>query len=166
MLTAFDELPDSARVWVYGVDREIDRSAESMLLGEVDNYLTSWSAHGVPLSAARQWKDGRFLTVAVDQNRAGTSGCSIDGLFRTLKSLEPEIGAAVVTSGLVFFRGNDGGIRSVTRDEFTKLGATGEVNGETEVFDPSVTSLGEWRSRFSSHASDSWHGSLLPKRAG
>ena len=165
MLTAFEELPDSSRVWVYGVDREIESRAESLLLAEVDDYLTKWTAHGVPLSAARKW-DGRFLTVAVDQNRAGASGCSIDGLFRTLKSLEQNIGAALVTSGLVFFRGKDGAIHSVTRDEFTKLGASGEVNGETEVFDPSVTSLGEWRARFSSHASSSWHHSLLPSRAG
>src|SRR5215211_629184 len=163
MLTAFEALPDSSRVWVYGVDSEIDTSAESLLLEEVDNYLTTWSAHGVPLSAARKW-DGRFLTVAVDQTRAGASGCSIDGLFRTLKSLEPNIGAAVVTSGLVFFRGKDGAIRSVTRDEFGELGARGEVNGETEVFDPSVTSLGEWRARFSSHAANSWHRSLLGSR--
>lgn len=165
MLTTFDDLPDSARVWVYGVDRDLDRAAESTLLEEVDNYLTTWSAHGVPLHAAKHWKDSRFLTVAVDQNRAGASGCSIDGLFRTLKSLEPRIGAGVVTSGLIFFRGKDGRICSVTRDEFSRLGATGEIDGETEVFDPSVTSLGEWRSRFSSHASDSWHRSLLSTRA-
>jgi len=166
MLTSFEELPDNSRVWVYGVDRQLEGAAESVLLREVDNYLTDWTAHGVPLAAARQWRDSRFLTVAVDQSRAGASGCSIDGLFRTLKALEGSIGAAVVTSGLVFFRGNDGTIRSVTRDEFSDLGAAGEVDGETEVFDPSVTSLGEWRARFSSHASDSWHGSLLPSRAG
>lgn len=166
MLTAFEELPDNARVWVYGVDRALDESRSSALLGEVDNYLTGWTAHGVPLSAARNWREDRFLTVAVDQNRAGASGCSIDGLFRTLKSLEPKLGAAVVTSGLVFFRDKGGQIRSVTRDEFTELGARGEVDGQTEVFDPSVTSLGEWRARFSSRASDSWHRSLLSTRAG
>ncbi|HLE56756.1 MAG TPA: hypothetical protein VJB15_06715 [Rhodothermia bacterium] len=166
MLTSFEGLPDSARVWVYGVDRDLDKSAESVLLGEVDSYLTTWTAHGTPLNAGRHWRDGRFLTVAVDQNRAGASGCSIDGLFRALKQLEGKIGAGVVTSGLVFFRGKDGRIRSVTRDEFSEMGAKGEVSGETEVFDPSVTSLGEWRARFSSRASDSWHGSLLPTSAG
>jgi len=166
MLTSFEDLPDSARVWVYGVDRRVEGAAESTLLREVDNYLTNWAAHGVPLAAARHWRDNRFLTVAVDQTRAGASGCSIDGLFRTLKSLEGKIGASVVTSGLVFFRGKDGAIRSVTRDEFTELGAAGEVDGGTEVFDPSVTSLREWRARFASRASDSWHGSLLPSRAG
>src|SRR6266545_2169388 len=116
MLTAFEGLPDNARVWVYGVDRPLDEGKSSALLREVDNYLTSWTAHGAPLSAGRHWRDNRFLTVAVDQNRAGASGCSIDGLFSTLKSLEQKIGAAVITSGLVFFRGKDGNIRSVTRD--------------------------------------------------
>jgi len=161
LITPFTEFPNTARVWVYGVDGELDEEARSTLLAEVDNYLTQWTAHGVSLSAARDWRDGRFLTVAVDQNRAGASGCSIDGLFRTLKGLESQIGAAIVTSGVIFFREEGGAIRSVTRDEFTELGTAGKVNGDTEVFDPSVTTLGEWRSRFRSRAADSWHGSLL-----
>jgi hypothetical protein len=161
LLIPFDEFPDTARVWVYGVDRELGEAPKAKLLGEVDNYLTQWTAHGVPLSAARDWSDDRFLTIAVDQNRAGASGCSIDGLFRTLKSLEAQLGAAIVTSGLIFFRDKDGQIRSVTRDEFSELGSAGTVSGDTQVFDPSVTTLGEWRSRFRSRAADSWHGSLL-----
>jgi len=164
LLTPFDEFPDTARVWVYGADRDLSREAESRLLSEVDSYLTQWTAHGVPLSAARSWSDDRFLTIAVDQNRAGASGCSIDGLFRTLKGLEKELGASIVTSGLIFFRDNDGAIRSVTRDEFTELGSAGKVSGDTEVFDPSVTTLAEWRSRFRSKAGDSWHASLLKSR--
>jgi hypothetical protein len=165
LLTPFNEFPDSARVWVYGVDRAVNDASRITLLQEVDNYLTDWTAHDVPLSAARSWTDDRFLTIAVDQNRAGASGCSIDGLFRMLKSLEAKLGTAVVTSGLIFFRDKDGKVRSVTRDEFGELGTTGKVGGDTIVFDPSVTTLGEWRSRFESRAADSWHASLLPARA-
>jgi hypothetical protein len=162
LLTPFDEFPDSARVWVYGVDRDMAKRSQSVLLDEVDNYLTQWTAHGEPLSAARDWRDDHFLTIAVDQEHAGASGCSIDELFRTLKAVEGKLGAAIVTSGLIFFRDKDRHIRSVTRDEFSELGAAGEVSGDTEVFDPSVTTLGEWRSRFASRAADSWHASLLP----
>jgi len=165
LTTPFEKLPDSARVWVYGADRVLDNTAEVTLLGEVDNYLTTWTAHGVPLSAARDWRSARFLTIAVDQEQAGASGCSIDGLFRAIKSLEQLLGASIVTSGLIFFRGKDGEIRSVTRDEFGELGASGEVDADTEVFDLSVTSLGEWRSRFASRAGDSWHSALLAARA-
>jgi hypothetical protein len=165
LTTAFEDFPDSARVWVYGSDRALGDAAEGELLAEVDNYLTGWTAHGLPLSAARNWKEGRFLTIAVDQEQAGASGCSIDELFRALKSLEGNLGASIVTSGLVFYRGRDGKIRSVTRGEFAELGASGEIDGETEVFDLSVTTLGEWRARFNSHAAHSWHSALLPARA-
>ena len=166
LTTPFEKFPDSARVWVYGADRKLDTASEQALLGEVDNYLTIWTAHGTPLSAARDWRGGRFLTIAVDQEEAGASGCSIDGLFRALKSLEQRIQASIVTSGLIFFRGKDGEIRSVSRDEFGVRGASGDVDSNTEVFDLSVTTLGEWRSRFSSRVSDSWHSSLLAARAG
>lgn len=165
MLTNFEALPDNARVWVYGADKPIGESAAETLLGEVDNYLTSWKAHGMPLSAARDWREDRFLTIAVDQNQAGASGCSIDDLFRTLKSLEKKIGAAIVTSGLIFYRDKQGGICAVSREDFSDIGANGGVAADTEVFDLSVTSLGEWRSRFSSRARDSWHSALLPASA-
>ena len=166
MLTKdFEKLPDNARVWVYGADRGIGGNAEKTLLAEVDNYLTDWKAHGMPLTAARDWRENRFLTIAVDQNQAGASGCSIDGLFRTLKSLEQKVGAGIVTSGLIFYRDKQGEIRAVSRDDFGEAGARGEVDADTQVFDLSVTTLGGWRARFSSRAGDSWHSVLLPANA-
>lgn len=157
----FSSLPDSARVWVYGADRELGEAGEKQLLSTVDSFLGEWKAHGTPLSSARDWCEGRFLTVAVDQEQAGASGCSIDGLFRNLKALEGSLGAQLVPSGLVYFRARDGHVRAVTRDEFSEAAERGEIDDDTEVFDPSVTSLGEWRGRFKSRAADSWHKSLM-----
>jgi len=157
----FKGLPDSARTWVYGADGELNSGAEAQMLEEVDRFLAGWRAHGAPLYSARQWDEGRFLTIAVDTTQENASGCSIDVLYRTLKSLEPTLGARIVTSGLVYYRGRDGEIHSVTRDEFSDLSSRNEVNGGTEVFDLSVTTLGEWRARFKSHAVDSWHAALM-----
>jgi hypothetical protein len=163
--TTFESLPDSSRVWVYGADRPLDQAATETMLAETDRFLGQWQAHGHDLLSARDWSEGRFLTIAVDQEREGASGCSIDVLFRALKALEPKLGAKVVTSGLVYFRDRDGNIQAVTRDEFAELGTRGEVDGKTEVFDLSVTTLAEWRARFRSRAEDSWHASLIPERA-
>jgi hypothetical protein len=161
----FESLPDSARVWVYGADRDLNENEQSQLLKEVDSFLDGWAAHGTPLASGRNWRDDRFLTIAVDQAKAGASGCSIDGLFRNLKQLEPKIGAKLVPSGLVYFRGADGKVQSVSRDEFSDLASRGEIDRNTEVFDVSVTSLGEWRSRFKSQAANSWHQALMPETA-
>jgi hypothetical protein len=158
----FEELPKSARIWVYGSDSDLSPESEKKLLTSVDEFLARWAAHGVPLHTARRWDDGRFLTIGVDSTKEGASGCSIDGLFRTLKSLEPSLGAHIVTNGLIYYRGNDGVIHSVTRDEFTDRASKGEIDANTEVFDLSVTSLGEWEGRFKSRVGDSWHASLMP----
>jgi len=156
-------LPDDARVWAFAGDRTLDASAADDLLNEVDIFLSQWNAHGAPLTVGRNWKYGRFLTVAVDQSTAGASGCSIDGLFRTLKALEPKIGAHLVTSGLIFFRDEKGAIQSVDREQFLALGKAGKIAADTRVFDPAVSTLGEWRARFELNAEDSWHAKLLGK---
>jgi len=160
-LARIEDLPDSARTWVFGADRNLSEGATDLLLSEVDRFLSQWHAHGAPLTTGRAWKDGRFLTVAVDQSTAGASGCSIDGLFRSLKALEPRLGASMVTSGLVYYRGKKGAIESVDRERFTALSAEGRINRKTRVFDPTVTTLGEWRARFELDAGESWHSGLL-----
>ncbi len=160
-LIEIEALPNDARAWVFGADKTIEAPASNMLLREVDGFLSRWNAHGAPLTVGRDWRYGRFLTVAVDQSTAGASGCSIDGLFRSLKALEPKLGASLLASGLVFYRDADGTIRSVDRDTFTNLGAEGKIQPGTHVFDPSVTTLGEWRARFELEAAQSWHSGLL-----
>jgi hypothetical protein len=160
-LVQIEDLPDSSRTWVFGADRDLGEGATDLLLREVDRFLSQWHAHGAPLIVGRDWKYGRFLTVAVDQSTAGASGCSIDGLFRSLKAMEPRLGASLVTSGQVFYRGKKGAIQCVARERFTALSAEGKIGPRTRVFDPTVTTLGEWRARFELDAAESWHSGLL-----
>jgi hypothetical protein len=163
-LVQLKDLPGSARTWVFGANKTLDGPASETLLAEVDRFLSQWKAHGSPLTVGRDWRYGRFLTVAVDQSTAGASGCSIDGLFRSLKALEPKLGASLVTSGLVFFRDQTGAIQSVDREGFSTLGAMGKIESGTKVFDPTITALDEWRARFELDASQSWHAGLLPDK--
>jgi hypothetical protein len=161
----FDSLPDNSRVWVYAARNEVSGDRVAQLLAAVDGFLSQWTAHGTPLHSARDWRENRFLTIAVDQTKAGASGCSIDGLFRILKGLEAELGTELITSALVFYRDRAGTVRAVTREEFEALASRGEIDASTEVFDTSVISLGEWRARFASRAGDSWHAAFLRKTA-
>lgn len=160
-IVSFDQLPDEARAWVFGARETLSPDAERTLLAAADTFLGEWRAHGAPLDCARDWRDGRFLCIAVDQRSAGASGCSIDGLFRTLRSLEPSLGTTLFSSGLVFWRTDDGVVESATRPEFTALAATGAVRGDTPVFDPTVETLGAWRQAFERPASASWHARWL-----
>jgi hypothetical protein len=160
----FEDLPDHSRVWVFGSDTTLDADQTKTLMSTVDPFLQQWKAHGAELTVGRDWRAGRFLTIAVDQSTAGASGCSIDGLFRALKSLESKLGASMVTSGLIFYKDSSGATQSVDRERFTELGARGEIGPQTRVFDTTVTSLAEWRARFELDLKDSWHAKLAKQK--
>src|SRR5262245_18169653 len=95
-MVRFDTLPDDASDWVVGAAAPVDEVDAKRLLAAVDGFLLQWKAHGHPLTCAREWRDDRFLVVGVDQSTEGASGCSIDGLFRTLQGLEAGIGTSLV----------------------------------------------------------------------
>ena len=158
----FDSLPDDARVWIFASDRELAESAERRLLSAVDEFLAGWTAHGSPLRCAREWRDGHFLAIGVDQRDASASGCSIDGLFRTLQQLGPELQTQLIGGGRVFYRDASGHPRMVSRTAITaRLGA--DIIDETPVFDLSVATAGDYRERFERPARETWIGERLAR---
>jgi len=164
MTDPFASLPDSARLWTFGVSRPLSEQEEGRLLDVVDAFLERWRAHGEELSAARDWRYGRFLLVAVDDRVTPPSGCSIDALTRTLGALEKDLGVEIIGGAPIWYRdpGADGHIRRVSRSEFKQAGAEERVTGQTVVFDPALTRLGELREgKWERRAGDGWHTRLL-----
>jgi nicotinamidase-related amidase len=159
---SFDSLPPNARLWVFGAGAPLNDAARTALLHTVDTHLDGWAAHGTPLVCARDWRDDRFVAVGVDEEATGASGCSIDGLFRTLTALQAPLGTSLVGGGTVFWRNAAGDVQSGTRAEFREAGAQRAVTRESPVFDLSVTSVGDWREHFERPAAESWHAALLP----
>lgn len=161
----FDALPPNARVWVFGASASLDEKARTTLLHAIDEHLANWRAHGTPLVCARDWRDNRFLAVGVDEAATGASGCSIDGIFRVLQSLQEKLGTQIVGGGTIYWREASGAIQSGGRMAFVDAVANGKVVGSTPVFDLTVSTVGEWRENFERAASSSWHAKLL-KSAG
>jgi hypothetical protein len=163
-LIRFAELPGASRVWLFGAAAPLDDVDEKRLLAAVDAFLLTWMAHGHPLWCARDWREERFLAIGVDTSREGASGCSIDGLFRTLKAIEDGIGTTLLDSALVYYRDAAGFVHGISRDDFAYLGRTGHVGPDTPVFDLSLVEVARYRASFERRANDSWHAALLPGR--
>lgn len=155
----FADIPDRARVWVFAADTAV--ADPSPLLQAVDQHLVQWAAHGVPLVCARDWRDDRFLAIAVDEAATGASGCSIDGLFRTIGRVQQQLGADLLASGRVAWRDTGGAIHVTPRGDFESLAASGEITSDTPVFATLAESVGEWRSAFERPARESWAAALL-----
>lgn len=163
-LVPFESLPADARVWIFGAAAPVDDVDEKKLLAAADAFLLQWKAHGHPLTCAREWREERFLVIGVDQRTEGASGCSIDGLFRTLQGLERAIGTSLVGGGLVYFRDAPGMVHAIPRTDFEQLGVRGGVTAATTVYDTTVTTAGDYRAGFERAAGESWHAILLARR--
>ena len=167
MLVDFVQLPGDARLWIFAAERRLSDEEQEKLLGAVDAFLEQWKAHGAPLAAGRELREGRFLLVAVDESAAGASGCSIDAMVRVLAELEQALGLELVNHAPVLFRTSDGGVARVSRAEFSDLVRRGVVSPETTVFNNTLTRREELEAgRWEIPARESWHArAFFPARA-
>jgi len=154
--TRIENLPDDARVWIFGISPALDEAKQTRFLQRIDAFLAEWAAHGNPITSARGLAEGSFLIIGVDHD-AETSGCSIDRMFGTLRQLESELGVQILDPNRVFVRHGDGHVDAISRADFRDRG-----DAHTIVFDTIAERLGEIRSgRWERRAEQSWHRQLL-----
>jgi hypothetical protein len=155
----FSHIPDDARVWVFAASRDLTPQEQETLLRQVSGFVDGWVAHGHPVVGAAELRHGRFLLLAADERATGVSGCSIDSMTRALRQVDAELGAGLLdTSARVFFRGEDGEVRSLSRPEFRELARAGGVDGGTVVFDNTVATVGDVRhGQWEKPLHSSWH---------
>jgi hypothetical protein len=128
-----------------------------------DEHLAHWKAHGTALVCARHWRDDRFLAVAVDEAATGASGCSIDGLFRVLARIEPQVGTTLTDAGAIYWRVDDGKVARASRPEFRVAATNGAVSATTPLFEMTVNIVHGWREQFERPVVGSWYRALIAR---
>ena len=155
----FSEMPDTARVWIYGSARALSE-AEAVLLGDhLAHFIEQWTAHKRELAVAWELRHRQFVFIAVDERMMGASGCSIDSMVRNLSDLGQKMKTDMAGTHLkVFFRAQDGEIQCVDRTEFKQLVRNEQMNEQTIVFDNTVQTVGEIRAgKWEVPFKNSWH---------
>lgn len=151
-------LPDDARIWIYVADRTLSEVESHSLLEHLDAFCAGWRSHGRPVSSAATLIEGRFAVIAGEIPGGDISGCGIDSSVHALNRAAEELEFGWLPGLAVQFRGEDGTIRSVSRPEFRKMAASGEIDARTLVFDVSISTLGMLRAgKLEQPAGSTWH---------
>jgi hypothetical protein len=149
------QLGNEAHIWIFGISPSLDAPKADAVLRQVDAFLDNWASHGTPIRGARDLREGSFLIIAADE-RTEKSGCSIDRMFGTLKSLERELNVQILDANRIFVR-DDESVRAVPRQSFRDT-----ATADTRVFDTTADRLGDVRTgTWERPARDSWHHQLL-----
>ena len=91
MLADFHTLPEQARIWLYACEKALTQSQQDYILNVISEELKGWNAHKQPLTAGVTILENHFIVVALDENKNGASGCSIDTLQNTIQKIEKEL---------------------------------------------------------------------------
>ena len=155
----FSDLPDTARVWIYGAIQPLTPKQVVALDDHMARFLAQWHSHQRPVTPSWQLVHDRFVVVGADESTSGLSGCSIDSMVRNLKDFDTTTGLDFLgTASQVFYRDSAGAIQCVDRPGFANLAKQGVVDDRTVVFNNVITTMAEFRAgRWEVPMSDSWH---------
>ncbi len=155
----FSDLPDTARVWIFGAEKPLDSSQVQKLRENMGLFLEQWTAHKRELKPSWELRHNQFIVVGLDESMLAASGCSIDSMVRNLKNFESAIGANIVGTSLkVFYRDKNESIQCVGRAEFKQLVENGTVNEATVVFNNMIQTAADLRqNRWEIPMQESWH---------
>ena len=102
MLADFHTLPDSSRIWLYASEKALTTDQQNHILTYIAEHLKGWNAHKAPLTAGVTILENHFIVIALDENKNGASGCSIDTLQKTIQELEKDLSIALMNRLNVF----------------------------------------------------------------
>jgi len=149
------DLPDHARVWVYKTARDLSQAEQNLVRDRGASFTSTWAAHGAPLDATVEVLHDRFVVVAVDEEQAMASGCSIDKSVGFIKQLEHDLNLMLTDRMIVVYEA-DGRITSCRLQDLPHLLTDGVISADTIVYDDLVPTVGELRTRFRVPMRSTW----------
>lgn len=160
MLVGFDELPDSARIWIYQANRAFTEEEKTEIETKTQVFLDQWTVHGDSLKAGFQMPYNRFIVIGLDQGHNMASGCSIDSSVRFIQELENTYGVDLLDKMNVTYKQGEYIAYKPLKD-FKKMAKEKAVGKKTIVFNNLVANKLEFESAWEIPAENSWHARFL-----
>lgn len=150
-----DTMPAHARVWVYKSAIPFTSAQREAMLERGAAFTAAWAAHGSALDACVDVLHDHFLIIAVDEQQATASGCSIDKSVRLVQQFERELGAQLTDRMVVLYEAG-GAIAACRVEEVQELISSGRLTAGTPVFDDLVSTVAQLRERFPARLDNTW----------
>lgn len=160
MFIPFNEMPDTSQVWIYQANRSFSENEIEEISDRLEQFLSSWTAHGANLNASFEIKYKRFIVIALDQKLNAATGCSIDASVNFIQQLEKEYNVDLLDKMNVSYKQGEH-IAYKTLLDFRKMAKDKAVSPNTIVFNNLVNNKAEYLESWEVPASDSWHNRFL-----
>lgn len=155
MITSFEALPETSRLWVFQANRLLSESEQSYIGEQLNSFIGAWETHGAAMRASFKLKHGCFVIIAADENTQSASGCSIGALTALFKSIESELGLSFFDRFAMAVE-RQGKVDVLSLEEFKEAISTEAVHAESIVFNNLIAVKSDMLNSWRLPIKDSW----------
>ena len=125
-LKTWESLDEGSRFWCFVSSTPWQEDQQAVVDQTLAMLCMNWKAHGDSVAASFQTVDRRLIALAADETQmAAATGCSVDGIMRSLKELGSQLNVDLFSRKHVYVREDaDNDWRRVTLKEARQ--STGE----------------------------------------
>lgn len=147
------------KVIIFPASRALTSKEVKEITEKLYDFLSSWAAHGKPLSSSFKIEHKQFIIITVDEEQETASGCSLDALNGMMREIDKTYELGLFDRMKACFM-QDGEIKTLPLIDFRNKIKSGELK-EIEVFDFSKDTYLSYLSHFLQPLYKSWAGIYL-----
>ncbi len=154
----YAKMPAHSRVWVYQSTRTLTSAEVEQANAAARQFVEQWTSHQRDLAAWGGALLGRFVVLAVDEQKADASGCSIDKSVHFMQTLGTQLRTDFFNRmNFAYIDPTDNNIKSAESQDFSLLYSQGKIKPSTLVFNNLVQTKAELEQRWRIPLAESWH---------
>ena len=155
----FEQLPPTARVWIYQANRALSANETVIIENLLHDFSNNWDSHGEGLKNSYAILHERFIALGVDESVKGASGCSIDKSVNIIKTIEQRLNINLMDKTQIAYIDNHGGnISSFDFKQAKQLIEGNKINESTIIFDNLVDNIYDFQHHWKKNISNTWLG--------
>ena len=148
-MTYFNALHPDSRVWIFQADRGLSERDKATITAALNEFVPTWAAHGNALYGDFLLLNDYQIVVALDESKAGASGCSIDSMTRVIQGLGSDL-------GIDFFQRMNVLLELNGKLEIKHFAQVSEDDREKMYYDNTIQSLSELNINWKKPATSGW----------
>ena len=147
------------KVIIFPASRAFTAKEVKEITEKLYDFLSTWAAHGKPLSSSFKIEHKQFIINTVDEEKEVASGCSLDALNGVMREIDQAYSLGLFDRMKACFIENDE-VKTLPLIEFRNKIKSGELK-DIEVFDFSKDTYLNYLSNFKQPLYHSWAGIYL-----
>jgi len=155
MYIPFENMPDSAKVWIYQADRALSSQEIAFIQQKLLDFTQQWEAHHNPIEASFTILYDRFIILSANTEKQLPTGCSIDKSVALFQALEKQFNIHLFDRTRVSFW-QDGELVNMLAHELHQKVEERKFTAQTTVFNTLIQTVGELKTSFQVPAEQTW----------